>query len=84
MSALPKVVKVHERRSSLPQEIARAILGGFDRHYELFRKASIDAKALFERAAWAGLAPLKIGKATEAPAVPAIFFNAFRRVNLPE
>ena len=40
--------------------------------------------AAVERAAWAGLAPLKIGKATEAPAVPAIFFNAFRRVNLPE
>ena len=52
MSAVPKVVKVHERRSSLPQEIARAILGGFDRHYELFRQASIDAKELFERAAW--------------------------------
>jgi len=52
VSAVPKVVQVHERRSSLPQEIARAILGGFDRHYALFRQASIDAKALFERAAW--------------------------------
>jgi len=52
VSALSKVVKVHERRSSLPQEIARTILGGFDRHYALFRQASIDAKALFERAAW--------------------------------
>ena len=52
MSALSKVVQVHERRSSLPQEIARTILGGFDRHYALFRQASVDAKALFERAAW--------------------------------
>jgi len=52
VSALSKVVQVHERRSSLPQEIARTILGGFDRHYALFRQASVDAKALFERAAW--------------------------------
>jgi isocitrate dehydrogenase kinase/phosphatase len=52
VSAVSKIVKVHERRSSLPQEIARTILGGFDRHYALFRQASIDAKALFERAAW--------------------------------
>lgn len=52
MSAVAKVVPVHERRSSLPQEIARTILAGFDRHYALFRQASIDAKGLFERAAW--------------------------------
>jgi isocitrate dehydrogenase kinase/phosphatase len=53
VSAVSKVLKVHERRSSLPQEIARTILAGFDRHYQLFRQASIDAKALFERADWA-------------------------------
>ncbi|HEV8106889.1 MAG TPA: bifunctional isocitrate dehydrogenase kinase/phosphatase, partial [Burkholderiales bacterium] len=58
MSAVSKVVKVHERRSSLPQEIARAVLGGFDRHYELFRRASIEAKELFERAAWAAMRQL--------------------------
>jgi isocitrate dehydrogenase kinase/phosphatase len=52
VSAVSKVLKVHERRSSLPQEIARAILDGFDRHYALFRQAAIEAKALFERAAW--------------------------------
>jgi isocitrate dehydrogenase kinase/phosphatase len=52
VSAVSKVLKVHERRSSLPLEIARAILAGFDRHYQLFREASIEAKALFERAAW--------------------------------
>ena len=58
MSAVSKVVQVHERRSSLPQEIARTILGGFDRHYGLFRQASIDAKGLFERAAWAEMRSL--------------------------
>ena len=46
------LLRVHERRSSRPQEIARTILAGFDRHYQLFRQAAIDAKSLFERAAW--------------------------------
>ena len=49
MSAVSKVVQVHERRSSLPLEIARSILEGFDRHYRLFREASIEARQLFER-----------------------------------
>lgn len=52
MSAVRQVVPLHERRSSLPQDIARAILAGFDRHYRLFRDAAIEARALFERAAW--------------------------------
>ncbi len=47
-----KVVKLQERRSSLPGEVARAILAGFDKHYRLFRQAAAEAKALFERAAW--------------------------------
>ncbi|HWV90710.1 MAG TPA: isocitrate dehydrogenase kinase/phosphatase AceK regulatory subunit, partial [Burkholderiales bacterium] len=34
-------------------EVAQAILAGFDRHYGLFREAAVQAKALFERAAWA-------------------------------
>jgi isocitrate dehydrogenase kinase/phosphatase len=58
VSAVSTVVKVHERRSSLPQEIARTILAGFDRHYQLFRRAALDAKALFERAAWAEMRSL--------------------------
>ena len=58
MSTVPKLLRVHERRSSLPQEIARAILAGFDRHYLLFRQAAIDAKSLFERAAWADMRAL--------------------------
>jgi isocitrate dehydrogenase kinase/phosphatase len=47
-----QVVALHERRSSLPQDIARCILAGFDKHYRLFRAAAIKAKALYERAAW--------------------------------
>jgi len=58
MSAVPQVRALHERRSRLPQEIARTILEGFDRHYHLFRRAAIDAAALFERAAWADLQSL--------------------------
>ena len=34
--------------------IARALLDGFDRHYRLFRQASLEAKARFEAADWAG------------------------------
>jgi isocitrate dehydrogenase kinase/phosphatase len=41
-----------ERRSSLPQDIARCILAGFDKHYRLFRDAARQAQSLFERAAW--------------------------------
>jgi isocitrate dehydrogenase kinase/phosphatase len=58
VSAVSKVLRVHERRSSLAQEIARAILAGFDRHYQLFRQAAIDAKALFERADWIAMRKL--------------------------
>ncbi|HWD22052.1 MAG TPA: bifunctional isocitrate dehydrogenase kinase/phosphatase [Burkholderiales bacterium] len=47
-----------ERRSSLPLEVARAILEGFDRHYRLFRQAALEAKSLFERAAWAEMRAL--------------------------
>ncbi len=35
-------------------EIAQALLGGFDRHYRLFRATSAEAKARFERGDWAG------------------------------
>ncbi len=43
----------HERRANQPQDIARCILAGFDKHYRLFREAAQQAKTLFERAAWA-------------------------------
>jgi isocitrate dehydrogenase kinase/phosphatase len=35
-------------------EIAKALLGGFDRHYRLFRATSAEAKARFERGDWQG------------------------------
>ncbi|HTJ05817.1 MAG TPA: bifunctional isocitrate dehydrogenase kinase/phosphatase [Caldimonas sp.] len=34
--------------------IARAMLDGFDRHYRLFRQASVEAKKRFETADWLG------------------------------
>ncbi|MDQ5849800.1 MAG: bifunctional isocitrate dehydrogenase kinase/phosphatase [Pseudomonadota bacterium] len=47
-----------ERRSDLPQDIARSILAGFDRHYRLFSEAAVEARALFERAAWPAMRKL--------------------------
>ncbi|MGQ3053334.1 MAG: bifunctional isocitrate dehydrogenase kinase/phosphatase [Roseateles sp.] len=35
-------------------EIAQALLGGFDRHYRLFRATSAEAKGRFERGDWQG------------------------------
>jgi isocitrate dehydrogenase kinase/phosphatase len=58
VGATEKVVKLRERRSSLPLEVARTILAGFDRHYRLFREASVQAKALYQRAAWTEMAKL--------------------------
>ena len=58
MSAVPQAVPLQERRSSLPQEIARCILAGFDKHYRLFRDAALKAKELYERAAWAEMRAL--------------------------
>ena len=58
MTAAQKVVKLQERRSSLPQEVAREILAGFDKHYRLFREAAVEAKGRFERAAWAEMRKL--------------------------
>jgi isocitrate dehydrogenase kinase/phosphatase len=58
VSTAAQVVPLHERRSSLPQEIARCILAGFDKHYRLFREAAVQAKGLYERAAWAEMRSL--------------------------
>jgi len=62
VSAVPQAVPLQERRSSLPQEIARCILAGFDRHYRLFRAAALKAKELYERAAWAEMRSLARGR----------------------
>lgn len=58
MNSAAQVVPLHERRSSLPQDIARCILAGFDKHYRLFRAAAVKAKELYERAAWAEMRQL--------------------------
>ncbi|MFN2644345.1 MAG: bifunctional isocitrate dehydrogenase kinase/phosphatase [Burkholderiales bacterium] len=58
MSRIAQVVPLQERRSSLPQDIARCILAGFDKHYRLFRAAAVKAKGLYERAAWAEMRAL--------------------------
>jgi len=58
VSAVAPVVVPRERRSNLPQDIARCILAGFDKHYRLFREAARTAKALFEKAAWAEMRAL--------------------------
>jgi isocitrate dehydrogenase kinase/phosphatase len=58
VSAVPQAVPLQERRSSVPQDMARCILDGFDRHYRLFREAAVQAKALYERAAWAEMRAL--------------------------
>jgi len=52
VSSAAQVVPLHERRSNLPQDIARCILAGFDKHYRLFRAAAVKAKELYQRAAW--------------------------------
>src|SRR6185503_19075920 len=38
--------------------VARTILAGFDRHYRLFREASLEARRLYERAAWPAMQAL--------------------------
>ena len=57
MRALRKA-RAQERRSSLPQDIARCILAGFDKHYRLFREAAAQAKVLFERGDWPAMRAL--------------------------
>jgi isocitrate dehydrogenase kinase/phosphatase len=57
-SSAAHVIPLQERRSSLPQDIARCILAGFDKHYRLFRAAAVKAKELYERGAWAEMRAL--------------------------
>jgi isocitrate dehydrogenase kinase/phosphatase len=58
VKALAQVVPVRERGASLPREIARTILEGFDKHYRLFREAALEARTLFEQAAWPAMRSL--------------------------
>ncbi|GJG96086.1 bifunctional isocitrate dehydrogenase kinase/phosphatase [Cupriavidus pauculus] len=54
MSHFPKLLS-----SQIAYDVARTILDGFDKHYRLFREASIDAKARFEAGDWHGLQTLQ-------------------------
>ena len=75
---------------TLSTDIAKAILDGFDHHYHLFRQSSIDARARFERADWAGVVvaqrerigmyDLRVGEAVAA--VTARFPDAGREESL--
>jgi len=58
VTAPAKVVPLHEARVERAEEVARAILAGFDKHYRLFREASARARTLFERADWPALRAL--------------------------
>src|SRR5207237_6335639 len=62
VTSAAQVVPLHERRSSLPQDVARCILAGFDKHYRLFRAAAIKAKELYELADWAEMRRLARGR----------------------
>jgi len=62
VTSAAQVVPLHERRSSLPQDVARCILAGFDKHYRLFRAAAIKAKELYELADWAEMRSLARGR----------------------
>ncbi len=44
----------HQLNDPRAHEIAQALLGGFNRHYRLFRETTAKAKARFEAADWAG------------------------------
>jgi len=57
VSAVPQAVQ-QERRANVPQEIARCILAGFDKHYRLFREAAQQAKVLFEHSGWTAMRAL--------------------------
>lgn len=45
-------------RGLSPEEVARTILAGFDRHYSLFRYSAQRAKSLFESGNWHGIQQL--------------------------
>ncbi len=47
---------------TVPREIARAILDGFDKHYRLFRESSARAKYRFVRGDWAGMREASVAR----------------------
>ncbi|MCF2135039.1 MULTISPECIES: bifunctional isocitrate dehydrogenase kinase/phosphatase [Mycetohabitans] len=53
MKHFPKLLS-----SQIGFDLAQTILDGFNRHYQIFREAAIDAKRQFERGDWHGLPKL--------------------------
>jgi isocitrate dehydrogenase kinase/phosphatase len=51
--ALPDSINPASSSANLPNDIARTIRNGFDKHYRLFRRTSAQAKQRFERGDWA-------------------------------
>ncbi|KMJ53563.1 isocitrate dehydrogenase [Vogesella sp. EB] len=48
-------MQIPEYYNPVAREIAQALVDGFNRHYQLFREVSQQAKQLFEDAAWQGV-----------------------------
>jgi isocitrate dehydrogenase kinase/phosphatase len=53
-----QIVRLHEARADLADEVAHTIREGFDKHYRLFRDAAARAKRLFECADWGAMQAL--------------------------
>jgi len=53
-----RVAAIRPARVERADEVAMAILAGFDKHYRLFRDAAARAKACFEEADWAAMRDL--------------------------
>lgn len=49
-TAFPKLLS-----SQIAFDIARTVLDGFEKHYRLFRSASMAGKAYFEQSDWRGM-----------------------------
>ena len=48
----PSNMSISVDQENLSRRIAQAMVGGFDKHYRLFRECSASAKGRFERAEW--------------------------------
>jgi len=48
-------MQIPEYYNPVARDIAQALIGGFDKHYRLFRSCSRQAKALFEQGQWQGV-----------------------------
>ena len=49
------MMQIPEYYNPVARDIALALIGGFDRHYRLFRECNHNAKTLFEQGEWQGV-----------------------------